>query len=431
MLGMEYPRILVLSNNSFSQSNSNGRTLGSLLNGWPKDRIAQFCISSDGADLNICNNYFCVTDQDVVKSLFTLSPAKRRSLSNEHPVNANIRRGYVKHRKSSLKMLVRNIMWIIGIWQKGDFRQWLEAFSPEVILLQNSDSFFMHRLAVKLAKQAKAKLAIFNTEGYYLFNMSYFPADGFCGLILFRLYRKMYMRSFEKFMAHCSGQIYGNQQLKEDYDKIFGNKNSIVLYTSSNVTFEPKDIDAENVRFSYLGNLGYNRPSALIEFAEIISEINFKYRLDIYGPVKDSDMKNRLHSCKSINYHGQISYSEVQEVIKSSDFLIHVESQDEKWQESLRYGFSTKIADSIASGKVFVLYSSPKIACAKYINETGAGIFAESKECLKTALVRIIEDSTAKDSLIQTAKHIKEANHNIDINTRTCHMYLTTLPSII
>ena len=53
----EYPRLLVLSNNSFSKSNSNGRTLGSLLQGWPKDKIAQFCISTDGPDFEVCDNY--------------------------------------------------------------------------------------------------------------------------------------------------------------------------------------------------------------------------------------------------------------------------------------------------------------------------------------------------------------------------------------
>lgn len=58
----EYPRLLVLSNNSLSKSNSNGRTLGSLLQGWPKERLAQFAIMCIDPDFDVCENYYQVRD---------------------------------------------------------------------------------------------------------------------------------------------------------------------------------------------------------------------------------------------------------------------------------------------------------------------------------------------------------------------------------
>ena len=116
-----YPRILVLSNNSFSLSNSNGRTLGSLFHGWPKDRIAQFCVSSDGADFDVCNNYYCITDGDVIHSLLTLRAAPRHNLKNGLKINSNRQGGYIRHRKTSFKMLCRNTAWILGLWKVRQF----------------------------------------------------------------------------------------------------------------------------------------------------------------------------------------------------------------------------------------------------------------------------------------------------------------------
>ena len=63
------PRVLVIRNNGFSKTKSNGRTLGSLFQGWPKVILAQFYISSDNLDFGVCNNYFKFTDKEALLSL--------------------------------------------------------------------------------------------------------------------------------------------------------------------------------------------------------------------------------------------------------------------------------------------------------------------------------------------------------------------------
>lgn len=66
------PRVLVISNNGFSKTKSNGRTLGSLFQGWPKEILAQFYISSDNLDFGVCNNYFNFTDKEALLSLLNI-----------------------------------------------------------------------------------------------------------------------------------------------------------------------------------------------------------------------------------------------------------------------------------------------------------------------------------------------------------------------
>jgi len=421
---MNYPKLLVLSNNSFSKSNSNGRTLSSLLRGWPKDRIAQFCISSDGADFDVCENYFCVTDADVLRSTMHLKAAKRRDLKDKAKIDANSKNGHVVHRKTSFKMLARNIAWQLGFWRGANFNKWIDSFHPDIIMLQNGESYFMHNLAMKLARRTGARLAMFNTEGHYFFKHDYFAADGSLGRILFKCYQFKYKSVVKKFMAICEKQIYGNELLQSDYDSEFGSKNSKVIYTGSSLTFTPPTFKDNKVIFSYLGNMGFDRPKALKEVAEVLGSINPEFRLDVYGFAKSKHMENDLRSCPFIRFHGAVPYERVVEVMGQSHFLFHVETQIEDWAESLRYGFSTKIADSIASGKIFILYSSPEIAGAKYIISTEAGIFASTKEELKKKIIEVLNSGSVRDKIAHSARIASERNHNPKRNSDIMMEYL-------
>lgn len=420
----QYRRLLVLSNNSFSKSNSNGRTLGSLLQGWPKDKIAQFCISSEGADFEVCDNYFCVTDRDVLRSTITLRPAARRNLKDGNRIDANSYNGHVRHRKTTLKMFARNWAWMLGIWKGRDFWKWVEDFHPDIVLLQSGESFFMHKLAQQIVNKSKAELAVFNTEASYFFKKDFFAIDGWFGKLLFPIYQWMYRIYFKSFMEQCGKQIYGNELLRRDYDKEFGKENSIVLYTASTLLFSPKELNEETPVFSYLGTLGFERPKALKEIASVLSSINENYKLDVYGFARNKEMEDDLRSCPSIRFHGAVSYEEVKIIIQTSDFLIHAESQSEKWAESLRYGFSTKIADSISSGKIFILYCSPNIACAKYIQENGAGIFASNLEELKEKLLSVLKSNDDRKIILDHSKKIASQNHDSLTNISRMKEYL-------
>ena len=63
-----YPKVLVISNNCFSKTDSNGRTLAGFFYDYPKDKLAQFYIQNATPDFEVCNNYFRVTDSEALSS---------------------------------------------------------------------------------------------------------------------------------------------------------------------------------------------------------------------------------------------------------------------------------------------------------------------------------------------------------------------------
>lgn len=407
---MNYPKVLVIANNSFSLTNSNGRTLGGFFIGWPKERLAQFCIGTDRPNYEVCENYYCLTDRSILDACIYFRKPRREKLDSDTSINQskNIRR--VK--RTAFHILIRNLIWMSRKWDNEEFNQWVRDFSPDVVLLQSGDSIFMLDIALRISKKRHVPLMVFNTEGYYFFKQNYFH-KGMCNFMFFPLYQAWYKRKYRSLMKHVKFSIYGNDLLKRDYDKEFGG-NSIVLYTSSTLSIENIPFNQENPRFSYLGNLTFDRPAALMEVGEVLQSINRRYHLDVYGKATP-EVERILRVSKGIQYHGFVQHQDVAQVIKTSDVLFHVEGAEDR-KDCLRYGFSTKIADSLASGKSFVLYSFPDIACANYIKETGAGWFASNKDELKKVLETIITDKSERVRKLKKAQDIVVKNHSMEKN---------------
>lgn len=418
---MHYPKVLVIANNSFSLTNSNGRTLGGFFIGWPKENLAQFCLSTDGPNYEICDNYYCLTDKSMLDAFIHFKKPKRQILEPNKQINKSANTRTVK--RTVFHILIRNLIWMSRKWNDKEFNQWLQDFNPDVVLLQSSDSVFMLDIALKVSKKRRIPLMVFNTEGYYFFKHNYYH-KGVCDFIFFPLYQVWYKQKFRSLMNSVKFSIYGNDLLKKDYDKEFGGE-SIVLYTSSTLNLDKTPFNQEHPCFSYLGNLSFDRPAALMEVGNVLQSINKQYHLNIYGRAT-SEVKKMLESNKGIKYHGFISYQDVLDVISMSDILFHVESEKER-KESLRYGFSTKIADSLASGKCFVLYSFPDIACAYYIRETEAGWFASNKEELMEVLKMIIYNSDEREKRLRKAHNVANSNHSVEKNKEVFHNCISRL----
>lgn len=410
---MNYPRVLVVSNNSFSKINNNGRTLGNLFIGWPKESLAQFCVSTEGPNFDLCDNYYCITDNDVLTAFLHLKKAYGRKLKPSENTSSAGSRGEGK--KTISMMLARNLIWGFNRWKNVSFMNWVRQFNPDVILLFFSDSSFLLNIASALSKELSVPLVVFNTEGYYFFKSNYMRTKTVWDWILFPIYQWQYKKQVKKTMKRVRFSMYLNQLLRTDYDNEFGGP-SEVLYTSSSLEFEEHTFSIQNPTFSYIGNLTFDRPKALIEVADVLQSLNKEYILDIYGKTLDQETERLLINHPGISYKGFISYDEVKNVIHKSDVLFHAETQDKRWEESLKYGFSTKMADSISSGSCFVLYASPEIACSQYIKETGAGWFADSKEGLKIALEEILYNEEQRQTVLKTARQIASNNHSVNNN---------------
>ena len=69
-------RILVVSHNVFSETENMGKTLVSYFKDFGQENLAQFYIHSEIPTSDICNNYYRVTDKEMINSVFGFKTRK-------------------------------------------------------------------------------------------------------------------------------------------------------------------------------------------------------------------------------------------------------------------------------------------------------------------------------------------------------------------
>jgi len=403
---------LIISHNCFSKTGSNGRTLGNFFIGWPKEALAQFYINNEIPDSSVCDNYFRVTDTEVLKALYKGSRVGRivkKETIIDDKEDVSLKNLYKKHRKrTSFNYIVRNLIWNSNKWKSRKFKEWIDEFNPNVVLLQVGDYEFMFKIALSIAKERKIPLIVYNSEDYYFKDQKSLSP-------MYLYYRNQFKKQFEKLMAYSAHSIYNSEMLQETYNKRFDHKSTVIM-TATEIT--PDKIENKNKRFiiSYLGNLGVGRHEPLIEVAEALREVAPGVCLDIYGKIPSEEVEQALRACNGIRLKGFVSYDEVIRVMKHSDLLVHAENFSEFYQWDLKHAFSTKIADSLASGTCLFVYAPENMACIKYLRENKSAYVITNKKDLNESLRKLMNDKNLRQSYIDNALKVVNNRHNADVN---------------
>ena len=179
-------------------------------------------------------------------------------------------------------------------------------------------------------------------------------------------------------------------------------------------------------KICYLGNLGLDRDSGLIEIGEVLHSINPKYKINVYGKADDA-MQARFAKAPGVDYRGLVSYEEVKRIIAESDILFHVETEKGYQERQLQYAFTTKVADSVASGRCFVVYAPEVLACSKYVRLHRCGWVASSKEELRTQIENILNNKTERDEILANSKRVAVENHSLEVNAKKFQDILKTV----
>ncbi len=409
-----YPRLLILGNSCLSKTNSNGRTLQNFLAGWPADKLAQFFVKNHAPDFSVCKRYFRVTDMQALKA-FLGKRAEGRIITEAEIEVCGIKKERKRSNRNPATMLLREMIWNSRRWQKCGFMQWVDQFSPEIILLQAGDSGFMLRLARSLAKKYNIPLVIYNSEAYYFKKHNYFRHKGL-SQCFYPLFRHYFRKEMTKTLSIASCAVYIHEDLKKLYDQEFSLP-SVCIHTATEL--QPLKYIARNriPKVTYLGNMGVGRHEQLVELANVLQQVCPEAYLDVYGSIPNKDVKNAFTACPGIRHYGMISYDEVLRTIRESDILVHVENFSDFYKKDSAYAFSTKIADSLASGICFLLYAPKELSCTKYLLDNNAAYVATDKMQLTQQLIQLCNEPDSRFRYLPQAAALARKNHSSAENT--------------
>ena len=408
-----YPRVLTISHNCFSKNGSNGRTLANLFIDWPKESIAQLYIYNELPNSDVCENYFRITDIEVLNA-FVNSSSVGRVLTNKtvqtEDNNEKSIKLYRKHKKrTSLNYILRNHVWDSRRWQRNKLTEWINEFQPDIILLQIGDYAFLHRIALQIAEELQIPIILYNSEDYYFKDRKSISP-------IYYYYRRQYKNIFKRLLNYASCSIYNSKMLEQTYQDAFKHNSDVIMASSEVKCLTEFGNPTWPITIAYLGNLGVGRHEPIIEVAEVLQEISSDLFVDVYGKCPDDRVQVALQESKGIHLHGVVTYEDVLSIMKSCDILLHVENSSQFYQWDLKHAFSTKIADCLACGKCFLVYSPPNIASAKYLIENQAAYVVTNKQQLKLTLFELIKNPTTQNAFFENAINLVKKNHNATIN---------------
>lgn len=398
-------RTLIISNACLSDSISNGRTLAGLFAKGEKEKIAQFFVYGE-PDSDVCDNYYQVSDRDALRSMI---PFKQCGRIIKYEGQRQIQAGKASQynvKKTPLKVLLRELVWLLGGWENRQLWEWIENFKPEIICLFIANNTFLLRLAIHIAKRCQIPIVVYTTEIYCFMNYNYITNRP---SVLYNIYFKWLSSTYKKIVPYVKEGFFNTTLLRDKYKSEYNFPCRCVM-NSSKVDYINNAALHSNkeIKVSYLGNLGLGRHKALIEIAHALKEINSDYYLDVYGTLLSQTVEEAVKGCDAIRYCGVVPYDEVTRIIHQSTLLVHAEWNDAAMNKDLQYAFSTKIADSVSSGTPLLIYAHESLAVTIFLSENDCAFTAYNSEMLKEVLMQALSDEVRRQEIIANAKRVKE-----------------------
>ena len=414
----EYPRILVISNNSFSDITNNGKTLASFFDKYPVNNIAQLYFNPESPSYTHYHNYFRITDNDIVKCVL-----KKNDKCGEiiyHQVDSGSKSSQQKYnclinkiKKYNIVRLIREAFWSTQKWKTVSLCQWLNEFSPEIIFLCAGDCGFAYDITRYVQKKYDAKLVVYITDDYVLPRKSISP---------FWWLRRNYILNKMRDAVNGSDLfITISKQMKEEYKKLFGKDSILAVNMVESMKDESTYVKNKYVlTLVYTGGLHYRRYITLNLLAQSLKKYNIasgngpKAYLKIYSAQNPNDKVLKCLNIKNASeFCGKLNSKQLKKVLNSCDIPVHVESFDRKSIESTRLSISTKISEYLSLGKAVLAIGPHQIASMEYLKDSAFCITNQNN--IYSDLKKLFNNNELRKTLSEKASLKYEENHKKEI----------------
>lgn len=408
----EYPKLLIISHNLYDVTNNIGKTLVSLLSGWPNERLAQIYFRNDMPSYNYCEEYFCITDKDIAKSVLSLrtKPAGSARVKQENFAISDAENSLYKlgNRRKPIISLLRDCAWDLAAWKSKNLDQWLDRVAPDMILFVPNDYALAYKVALYVEERTHVPVIPFYMDDSFYYDSYIGPVDNI---------RRIGIRKLAKEIHHHTNRLLTIcDKMSEEYQRRFDIPCKAFV-NSVTIAEYPKKKDGEKIIISYLGNLHSNRWKAILDVADALESAHYDPQevfIRIYSNslLEDKVMAN-FDSNPYIEFCGSIPASQVLEKQLESDILLHVEAFDKKSRASTRLSLSTKIPEYMSTGVPILAYGPNDIASIQYLKEKDVAQVCSSEQELKRGIICLLTSLADREAMGYRSFEQAKARHDI------------------
>jgi glycosyltransferase involved in cell wall biosynthesis len=416
---MEHTRILLIGHTPFSEESGTGITYISLFKNIHKENLAQIFFSEiERPDFSFCNNFFRISEMDLLKSILSLDIVKpgkiiSKNFEKRKKEKQSWKKKILKYLKEQAGNLAffRDLLWVFKNWKTKELEEWIETFAPQLLFLHIGGNGYAHEVSYWISKKYKIPYAVFFTDDFIM--------NEYHENIFQNLYYRRICKLYDRTIGHASKRFVIGELMAEDYSKRY-NKKFIPIMNCiefSNISvLRKREINNQKIIFSYIGGLHLNRWKSLIFLSELLSELEkeltISCTLNVYSLQRPDQSILSLLDRHPINYIGSLDRSGVWDTINDSDFLIHVESIEAKYRAFTKYSISTKIPEYLSSNRCIVAYGPKEVASIDLFLKNDIGLVlvdSDTRDEIKEKLKRVLLNTEYRNTLCDNAfKYAKE-----------------------
>ncbi|MGE6416067.1 hypothetical protein ACQKDD_18045 [Planococcus kocurii] len=416
-----YPKVMIVSEASWSNTNNIGNTYSNIFGDWPKEKISMIYTRGDLPRNNVCENYFQISESRLIKNIFNKNILTGMKVSNENNKskigiceNENSNNGesfysFFRKYRWNIFLNARNLLWKITNWKTKELDNFIDNFDPDVIFLLASPETYINTLQSYVINKTQKNSAIYFVDDIY--SLKQFSVSPFYWINKF-----FGRKNINKTVKKCELVYTIVPKQKKEYDSSL-KINSRVL--NKGIKFKPiillEEKENEPYKLVFTGNIYSGRWKVLVEIGKVLDKLNKPCVLKIYTQnLLDSKMKKAFSSIKSIELMGGIPAEKVEFAQLEADILIHVESFNLKEKFLTRLSFSTKLVDYFERGRCIFAVGWKNAASIEYLKENNAAVIVDNLKDLETNLRELLESPEEISKFSIRARELGEKNHRID-----------------
>ena len=369
-------RLLVLSNNSASLSESNGRIHSYYVQEYiSSGSLYNFYIRGN-PDIDKVN-YLTISNKKALLSKITFGLIKPK-LNTKHMEQVTGTAPASNKGRKPLLHLIRSFAFFHNIGVNRLLNKYIKDNHIDKVMIWGTNVPYLYRYAYLLSKRNNLKLITFTGEDYPLKDYNYMNKGK--KSVFFSTIQRSLRKEATRAYKYASINIYATDDLKELYESKMGISGGEVRMFTSSLKRINKPYSKKINRIVYGGNLNIYRAQSLCDVAEYLLKYKDIY-IDVYGDASN-DAISLINKYPNIHYKGVISYKDLLKEYEKADMLLHVEGFDSYYIKDCRYAFSTKISDYLALGTPFFSYGPIEISGIKYLCNKQQNFVAINKEDL-------------------------------------------------
>lgn len=419
----KYPRVLLVSDATWSDDNNIGNTFSNLFGNWDSDSLALIYARADLPKNSVCKNYFQIAENRLIKNLFnkTVKPGLVVANKTDEIENLDIQEdekvgrkiySFFKRFRLNIFITARNILWKAGNWKTKELDDFIDDFNPDVIFILACEEPYMNSLQRYIIDRSNRKVAIYFVDDIY-------SAKQFSLSPFFWFNKFLSRKSIRKTVSSCEKVYTIIDKQKEEYDKSFKIQTEIINKGGNFKGSVPPPSDVTiPMKLIFTGNIFAGRWETLARIGEALDNINKKEDkayIYIYTQNElEGKVKKSFEQARSIKFMGSIPSEQVKEVQDQGDILVHVESFNIRDKLSTRLSFSTKLVDYFERGRCILAIGWSEAASIDYLSSNEAAVVVDDLKNLEIVLKKLISD---KDKIVEYGQkgwNCGKDNHQIE-----------------